>query len=227
MLIWRSFLIAFTALLPLINPIGSALVFLGLVGDESEAVYRRLARGVAFATFIFLVVIQFLGSLLLGFFGLSLPIVQVTGGLIIAATGWNLLFEKDAAADARNKHKEIGGSMASDGEENLNDKIFYPFTFPVTAGPGTLVVMLTLSARVPPNVLTERLQGHLGILLAALVLSASVYLCYGYAPKITQSISPSSVHGMLRVIAFILMCIGVQIAWNGISVLAAGLLAHR
>jgi multiple antibiotic resistance protein len=61
--------------------------------------------------------------------------------------------------------------------------------------------------------------GHLGIVLAAIVLSASVYFCYGYAPRLIKAVSPSTVHGILRVIAFILMCIGVQIAWNGISML--------
>ena len=99
--IWISFLLAFTALLPLINPIGSALIFLGLVGDESAAVYRQLARKIAVATVLFLVVIEFMGSFLLGFFGISLPVVQVTGGIIIAATAWSLLFESDAGATAR------------------------------------------------------------------------------------------------------------------------------
>src|ERR1700733_2311361 len=102
--IWVSFLLTFTALLPLINPIGSALVFLGLVGDESPDVYKRLARGVAVTTTAFLIVIEFLGSFLLIFFGISLPIVQVTGGLVISATAWSLLFEKDATAHARNKN---------------------------------------------------------------------------------------------------------------------------
>jgi len=225
LLIWKSFLLALTALLPLINPIGSALVFLGLVGDEPATIYRQLARRIAFATFGFLITIQFLGSLILGFFGISLPVVQVSGGLIIAATAWALLFEKDAGADARNKHREIAGSVSD--EDDLNDKIFYPFTFPITAGPGTLVVMLTLSARASQNMIADKFQAHAGIALAAVVLSASVYLCYGYAPKLTAAVSPATVHGILRVIAFILMCIGVQIAWNGISALAIPLLRYQ
>jgi multiple antibiotic resistance protein len=227
LLIWNSLLLAFTALLPLINPIGSALVFLGLVGEEPAPVYRQLSRQIAIATFGFLLVIQFLGSLILSFFGVSLPIVQVAGGLVIAATAWTLLFEKDAGADARNKNREIAGSMTGEPDEDLSGKIFYPFTFPITAGPGTLVVMLTLSAHAGQRMLAQKVQAHAGIAIASAVLSASVYLCYGYAPKLTQKISPSTVHGILRVIAFILMCIGVQIAWNGLSLLASGLLTHR
>ena len=166
MLLWKSFLFALTALLPLVNPIGSALVFLGLVGDESAALYRQLARKIAVATFGFLFVIEFLGSLLLSFFGISLPIVQVTGGLVIAATAWSLLFEKDANAAARNKHTEIAGSASSE-DNDLEGKIFYPFTFPITAGPGTLVVMLTLSAHASDKDLVRNAEAHAGIALAA------------------------------------------------------------
>jgi multiple antibiotic resistance protein len=227
LLIWNSLLLTFTTLLPLINPIGSAIVFLGLVGEEPALVYRQLSRRIAISTFGFLLVIQFLGSLILSFFGVSLPIVQVAGGLVIAATAWTLLFEKDAGADARNKNREIAGSITGEPDEDLSGKIFYPLTFPITAGPGTLVVMLTLSAHAGQKMLAEKVQAHAGIAIASAVLSASVYLCYGYAPKLTQKISPSTVHGILRVIAFILMCIGVQITWNGFSLLANGLLTHR
>jgi multiple antibiotic resistance protein len=220
MLVWQSFLLAFTALLPLINPIGSALVFLGLVPDQPYEIYRHLARRIAVATTAFLIIIQFLGSLILSFFGISLPIVQVTGGIVIAATAWGLLFEKDASADTRNKRKEIGGSGCVDCND-LDGQIFYPFTFPITAGPGTLVVLLTLSAHVPAKNLAGNIEAHAGITLAAIVLGISVYLCYGYAPKLIKAVSPSTVHGILRVVAFILMCIGVQIAWNGISLLRA------
>jgi multiple antibiotic resistance protein len=220
---WVSFLLAFTALLPLINPIGSAIVFLGLVGDEPIEVYRRLARQVAIASIIFLVVIEFLGSLILSFFGISLPVVQVTGGAVIVATAWSLLFESDSGASARKKNLEIGPNGTNEDDDELDGKIFYPFTFPITAGPGTLVVMLTLSAQVSMKSLPQTVAGHLGIVLAAAVLGGSVYFCYAYAPRLIKVISPTTVHGILRVIAFILMCIGVQIAWNGISMLGKSL----
>ncbi len=218
MLFSKSFIVALTVLLPLINPIGSALIFLGLVRDEPADVYRQLARKIAFSTLGFLLIIEFLGSLLLGFFGITLPIVQITGGIVIAATAWALLFEKDANAGNRAKHQEIEGSAPGE-DEDLNGKIFYPFTFPITAGPGTLVVTITLSAHSAANSLIAKTESYGGIALAAAVLSASVYLCYGYAPKLIKAVSPATVHGILRVMAFILMCIGVQIAWNGMSLL--------
>ncbi|RXH56399.1 MarC family protein [Granulicella sibirica] len=220
MQLWNSFLLAFSAMLPLINPLGSALVFLGLVGEAPSRVYRVLARKIAINTVIFLAVIELIGSALLNFFGISLPIVQVSGGLVIAAMGWSLLNEKDATANARNKQEEIAVRAEID-TRGLEEKAFYPFTFPVTAGPGSLVVMLTLSAHASSPVLSDNVLSHFGLFFAAVVLSALVYLCYAYAPKITKAISPATAHGFLRVVAFILLCIGVQIAWNGLAVLLA------
>ncbi len=107
---------------------------------------------------------------------------------------------------------------------NFQDNAFYPITFPVTVGPGCIVVMLTLSAHATESTLSGNLLARAGLLLAAVVLAGLVYVSYAYAPQITQAISPSTVHGILRVIAFILLCIGVQIAWNGLSPLLATVL---
>ena len=218
MLVWHSFLIAFSALLPLINPLGSALVFLGLAGDVPPPVYRSLARKIAINNVVFLGIFELLGSAILNFFGISLPIVQVSGGIVIAAIGWSVLNEKDSEAAAKDKREEA--QISPDGRvRDLEEKAFYPFTFPVTSGPGTLVVLLTLSARFSGGIGTDMVLGHLGLFLAIVVSSALVFFCYAYAAKITKSISPSTAHGILRVVAFILLCIGVQIAWNGFAVL--------
>ena len=225
LLIWNAFLISFSALLPLINPLGSSLVFLGLVGDVPPDIYRSLARKIAINNIIFLAIIELLGSAILNFFGISLPIVQVAGGVVIASIGWSVLNEQDSEASARSKREEIQLDQTT-SLRNLEQKAFYPFTFPITSGPGTLVTMLTLSARFSGNTLSRDIVDHLGLLLAVLILSAAVYVCYAYAPRITTAISATTAHGILRVVAFITLCIGVQIAWNGLSALIASLPKH-
>jgi multiple antibiotic resistance protein len=209
LLLWKHFAIGFSALLPLINPLGSALIFFGLVGAAPIEVYRSLARRIAINT-----VIELVGSYVLGFFGISLPIMQFAGGIVIAMIGWSMLNQ----TDAQTKPADTGNAVPAETPEeidNLKQKAFYPFTFPITAGPGTIVVMLTLSVHATQRNLTDTIFAHVGLFLSALFLSALVYLCYAYAPRITHAIAPSTVHGILRVIAFILFCIGVQIAWNG------------
>ena len=96
-LLWKYFALGFSALLPLINPLGSALIFLGLVGHAPIATFRALARKIAVNTIIFLAVVELVGSSLLGFFGISLPIVQLAGGIVIAMIGWSLLNQKDSS----------------------------------------------------------------------------------------------------------------------------------
>jgi multiple antibiotic resistance protein len=221
--VWSAFFLAFSALLPLINPLGSALVFLGLVGSAPPAVYRNLARQIAIGNVIFLGIFELLGSAILHFFGISLPIVQFAGGIVIAAMGWGVLNQNQSAASVRGKEEEYG-DQGAERLNHLNEKIFYPFTFPITSGPGTLVAMLTLSAHVSGHTVTSHVLSHLGVFIAVVVLSIVVYFCYAYAPKITSKISPSTSHGVLRVVAFILFCIGVQIAWNGLSFLLRTLL---
>ncbi|MHB1699171.1 MAG: MarC family protein [Acidobacteriaceae bacterium] len=221
MLLWTYFALAFSALLPVVNPLSSALVFLGLVGIQPPKVYRSLARRIAINTVIFFSVIELIGFALLRFFGISLPIVQVSGGLVVAAMGWSLLKEKDTQPDAEKMQAE---AEAQENTRALEQKTFYPFTFPVTAGPGCIVVMLTLSAHAAKHNLTNSILAHAGLLLAVIVLSILVYFFYAYAPAITRAISPSTAHGILRVVAFILLCIGVQIAWNGLSTLLGTLL---
>jgi len=222
MAVWSAFFLAFSALLPLINPLGSALVFLGLVGNAPPAVYRNLARSIAISNVIFLGIFELLGSAILNFFGISLPIVQFAGGIVIAAMGWGVL-NQNQSSSVRGKEEEYS-DQGPEKPSNLSEKIFYPFTFPITSGPGTLVALLTLSAHVSGHTVTSHVLSHLGVFIAIVVLSIVVYFCYGYAPKITSKISPSTAHGVLRVVAFILFCIGVQISWNGLSFLLKTLL---
>jgi multiple antibiotic resistance protein len=206
------FALAFVALLPVVNPVGSSLVFLGIVGTAPKEVFRVLARKIAFSTALFLLAMDLAGAAVLKLFGISLPVVQLAGGLVLAAMGWELLNKTEAPSQQE-------ASPAQNGMTALQAKIFYPFTFPVTAGPGVLVVMLTLSAHASKGTLVDIVLAHLGVLLGMALMCLAVFIFYAYAPVIAGKISPSTAHGILRVVSFILFCIGVQIAWNGISAL--------
>jgi len=209
----KFFGLSFSALLPLINPVGDALVFLALLGTAPPVVYRSLAKKIAISTTVFLLMIELLGTAMLKFFGISLPVMQVAGGLALAAMGWRMLNEEEP--DTKDERTEIGEAVPG----SLERKIFYPFTFPITAGPGCIVVMVTLSAHASVKGLLPTMAAHAGIVLAVVLLSVAVYFCYGYAPAITARVSSQTAHGILRVIAFVLLCIGGQITWNGVEAL--------
>lgn len=224
-ILWRHFALGFSALLPVVNPLGSALVFLGVVGLQPKAVYKSLARQIAINMTLFFFATELVGSYVLSFFGISLPIVQFAGGAVVAAIGWGVLNQPDS-----DKEKESAGAQATGREdvvEKWSKKTFYPLMFPITAGPGCLVVMLTLGAHaMERDSLAETALAHAGLMLAVVLLSVLVYVCYAAAPQITAKIAPSTAQGIVRVVAFILLCIGVQIAWNGLEALLKPLLQH-
>ncbi len=212
-LLVKFFALAFSALLPVINPLGSAIMLLGVAGNAPGPVFRKLARQIAIRTVFFLLGVELVGTALLEFFGISLPVVQVAGGLVLATIGWSLLNQQEPETSADQDQ------VRQTSFESLQEKIFYPLTFPITAGPGCIVVMLTLAAQASRKGILDEVMTHLGIFLAVVILSLIVYVCYGYAPKITEHISAQTAHGILRVIAFVLLCIGVQITWNGAEAL--------
>jgi multiple antibiotic resistance protein len=128
--------------------------------------------------------------------------------------GWSLL-TKDAP-DSAAAQKPV---VTSD----FQDKEFYPLTFPITAGPGTVVVTLTLSAHASRGTYLEIFLAHVGVLIGIGLVAVSVYIAYAYADRTTARLSASVVQGILRIISFILVCIGAQIMWKGIELLTKSL----
>jgi multiple antibiotic resistance protein len=211
--------LSFSALLSIINPLGSALLFLALVGPAAPGLYRDLARRIAVDTFLLLLAVELGGAAILAFFGISLPVVQVAGGGVLAAMGWNMLNQQEAASKESVSKETIPKPppAPSSTPHRLDDRIFYPLTFPLTAGPGTIVVTLTLSAHAHQSTLLGSVLANAGLIVAIVLICVVMYLSYAYAPRITSAVSRQTIHGILRIVAFILLCIGVQIAWNGIQ----------
>ncbi len=151
--------------------------------------------------------------------------MQLSGGLVIAAIGWSLLNQSDSNP---NPEKMQAAAQSDDdlSHQYLAEKAFYPFTFPITAGPGCIVVMLTLSARTAQPTRSRNRHRPRRLLLAAVSTQPARLFLLRPRPAHRQRISPSTAHGILRVMAFILLCIGVQIAWNGLSALLATVIKH-
>lgn len=207
--------LAFAALLPLINPVGSALIVLGIVGDEPPEVYHRLAVRIALGMLLSVAITELAGAWMLRFFGVSLPVLQVSGGLVLAAMGWNMLTAREShVAGVPNGRRDVDSVM---------DQAFYPLTFPITFGPGAIVVVLTLGAHGRGHDWQASLLAHAAIFIASVLLAALVYLCYANAPRLQRVIPEHAASGVQRLISFILLCIGAQIAWGGLATLLSGL----
>ena len=207
----KSTLLIVTALFPIVNPLGSAPIFLSLTHYYSPGERKILSRRIALNSIALIVGSYLIGTHILTFFGISLPVVQVGGGLVVASTGWALLKQKDEDTTKENVHRSVGA-------EDLLTKAFYPLTLPLTVGPGSISVAITLGANEPH-------MGHLiifsvvGAVIGSVLIAASVYLCYAFADRLARALGETGMSVIMRLSSFLLVCIGVQIIWNGLSTL--------
>jgi multiple antibiotic resistance protein len=213
------FVLGFSALLPLINPPGTALEVLSVVGIREAQPYKVLARKVAVNTTLFLGLVALAGPYGLQFFGISIDVLQLVGGAVLAAMGWQLLNKQD---DKRETQASDVLRAATDSVTNFwQSRAFYPLTFPITVGPGSVTVILTLSAQAKSLNFGARIPAFLGLAVCVVLLSVMLYVFCAYAPTVAERVPSALVHGVLRIIAFLLICIGVEIAWHGIRALLA------
>lgn len=214
----KSVLLVVTALFPIVDPIGGSPVFLSLTRDYAPSTRRLLARRIAIDSFILLLASFAIGSHVLAFFGISLPVVQVGGGLIVISAGWAMLNQKDG-----NGRGEVRRSVVC--SDALRDA-FYPLTLPLTVGPGSISIAITLGAN-EPHQLRASLEAILVAAIGSAIVSATIYLCYGFADRLGAIIGPTGLNVMIKLSAFLLVCIGVQILWNGTSQLLSSLPLFR
>ena len=204
---------SFMALFPVVNPLGGAFVILALTIGTPQALYNQLCRKIALNTFILILIVFFLGTYLLEFFGISLHIVEVGGGVVVACIGWNLLNQSPST----NTNNEQNGK-ANANSKNILTSAFYPFTMPITAGPGCMAVALTINAHETlKQSLRSTLFAQAGAVIGILLVSITVYVCYRYATIITRRLGETGTQVIVRLSAFIIFCIGLQIAWNGLQ----------
>jgi multiple antibiotic resistance protein len=212
----KSTFLILTALFPIVNPLGSAPIFLSLTHYYSPSDRKILSRRIALNSIALIVVSYFIGTHILAFFGISLPVIQVGGGLVLASTGWAMLVQKDEDSTKTSVHRTAG-------EEGLLTKAFYPLTLPLTVGPGSISVAITLGAN-EPHVDHQIIFSMIGAIIGSVLIAASVYLCYAFADRLARVLGETGMSVIMRLSSFLLVCIGVQIIWNGLSTLLKSVL---
>lgn len=203
-----SYLAAVLGLVAIVNPLGMAPVFLRYTDDATHELRVKFASRVAFGGFALIGGSIFAGSHILNFFGLTISAVQIGGGLVVALSGWGLLQQ-----GSDNKKREERSEESLSNKVTLSDA-FYPLTLPLTVGPGTLSVAMTLGAK---DMAAEYpLLSMSGSIAGAATIGLIIYVCYRFADVIFGRLGAAGSDIVLRLSAFILLCLGVQIAWNGI-----------
>ena len=202
--IGKAIFVIVAALLPIVNPPGSALMSLGIVPVATAEERERLARQVALNSLLLLTGSLFIGAYVLAFFGISIPVLRVGGGLVIAAAGWRMLngSDDDDEEDAK-VHRHHG------------DPSFYPLTLPFTVGPGSIAVAIAVGTGSPRQGIDW--VHFVAAAIALATISASIYLSMRYADRVGHRLGKERTKVILQLLAFVIFCIGIQLLWGGLS----------
>lgn len=215
-----AFLLAFPALFSIVNPIGAALIFNEVTLGRSRAERERMAGKIGLYSAIVLLASVALGGYILTFFGISLSALRIAGGLVVAIRAWALLMQPAA----QEERKASAAVPAQEADED-DDIAFFPLTMPLTTGPGTIAVAIALSSQRPSGG-AGTLPFFGGMALAALGIAVSVWLCYRWSDRVVALLGPSGARVLSRMVAFLLLCVGVQIIVTGVTGVADTIAAH-
>ncbi len=206
------------ALFPIVNPLGSAAIFLNLIGDASPKVQELLTQKITVYSFFLLICSLLIGVKVLSFFGISIYAVQIGGGLVVAATGWSLLGQ--SPQDPKSPSRTDSDILAN---------AFYPYTLPITVGPGSISVAVTLGAHLPVELHARSIFSPAVLIVSIVgvaVICLIIYLCYRYARGAERLLGASGTSVFMRLSSFILLCIGIQIMSAGVKAYLSSLGSH-
>jgi multiple antibiotic resistance protein len=208
----ESILLAVATLLPIVNPLGAAPVYLAKTVDLTPSEHADLARRVAINCFLLLLASLLIGAYVLDFFGLSVPIVQIAGGLVVCSLAWSLLNQPDEPIEW------VHDAAKALARPDLRTRAFYPLTMPLIVGPGSISVAITIGAN-QAQTMRSLIVTSAAHTAGVFVVALTVFVSLRYADRIIRRLGPTGSAVLLRLSAFILLCIGVQIMWNGGSAL--------
>ena len=204
----ESALLAIGALLPIVDPLTSIPMYLRLTQGVPRGERNELAKAVALYSLMLLMGSALFGVYVLRFFGISIADVRLAGGIVVCWLGWSLLTSPDTGDEP------VGATGAKVMVVDWHPRAFYPLTMPLTVGPGSISIALTLGAH-NGGTLRAVVDTAIANTIGIAVVAASVYLCYRYAEAIVDKVGRTATVVILRLSAFILFCIGVHIAWSG------------
>ena len=203
-----NMLLVYAALLPIVNPFGMAPIFASMLFPYDVAVRTAVAMKVAVNGLVLLLASVFVGSFVLDFFGISIAAVQLGGGLLVMISGWRILNEQSSTVSDRSLDP-------APSSEAILSQAFYPLTMPLTVGPGSIAVALTLGGNFHVSSHLQRLEGAVAATLGVTLIAVTVYLCYRFSDRLERLLGDTGTSILIRLSAFILVCIGIQIMFNG------------
>ena len=196
----------YLALFPIVNPFGGIPLFFSITSGFTRQDRYRAAMKTGFYVFLILITFMFFGRFVLNFFGISLPVLQIAGGLIVANTAWGMV---------------TGGNRMtpeeSDEANTKEDISLTPMAMPMLSGPGSIGVVMGLAAHIESGRTYESMSAYLGMVIGIAALAITVYLFLRLGGPLVDRLGPTAVGAINRIFGFLILAIAVQLVWDGMS----------
>jgi multiple antibiotic resistance protein len=211
---WQLVILSFMALFPPVNPFGTAIIVDPYLSGLTK--YHRIKASFFISVFslVFCLGTILVGSQIFHLFGISIPAVQLAGGLFIFRMGYETLYSKNDSENSKiDKEKNDPDYIWNKTQSSL----FYPLAFPITTGAGTVSVLLTLSADGKSGFSFDHIVRLFSIGLGATFMCVLVFISYSFAPQILRKLGSRRQVVLNRLIGFLTLCVGIQVFLNGVK----------
>lgn len=190
----------FLALFPIVDPFGGIPIFFSMTASWSDGDRRKTAFKTGMWVFIILVTFLFFGRFVLNFFGISLPVLKIAGGLIVANTAWGMV----------TSHARITPEETHEAESK-EDISLTPLAMPLMSGPGSIGVVMALAAHVDSS------ASYLGMVIGIAGVALTVLLFFWLGGPLVRRLGPSAVGAINKIFGFLILAIAVQLVWDGVA----------
>ncbi len=205
----NTFLLAYSAFIPVLNPFGGSMFLLALTPGIDDASRAAMVRRIVFYSALILFASLFAGHFILSFFGISMGVLRICGGIVLFYAGWTALnAPSDSAEDEENPVPKKPLT-----HERLMSMAFYPITLPLTMGPGVISVATAMGA----GIFEGGFEAFVGLMIACFATLATVFVCYRYCDRVSRAVGAAGADAISRIFAFILICIGTGVFWQGLA----------
>ena len=199
------------ALFPVMDPIGSVPIFLVLTAGVPESLRRSYAKRIAINVILMLIGFLLVGGGILRFFGISLEVVRIAGGIVVFHAAWHTM-------NAESKMSELDNENATVRAGHHKDISFMPMTIPLLAGPGSIAVALGLSAEASRGAKAAETVGNLAAVAVAIALiGAIIYIALRSSTLLLKWLGASGIQALSRMLGLFVMAIGVQLILSGLG----------
>jgi multiple antibiotic resistance protein len=202
---------AVLAVLPIVNPLGAVPLVLSVTAHLPEQERQRQVRRASIYTFVLMAGFLIAGSLIMNFFGISMPGMRIAGGMIVAFLGFRMLFPSAPT---------VASEVAARGEVK-DDVAFTPLAMPGLSGPGTFAVVMSLSSQASARSGWDRVADFVGVATGLLIVALSCWFVLRGAERFNRLLGATGMIALTRLMGFLMICIGVQFIINGLMAVLA------